>query len=102
MEEFKNFIDALEATRLLAISQALILLLSGYLGGKIISGVIAKLFQKKMTVHGQLLLKRGIFYSFFTLLAISALQHLGFDLNVLLGAAGILTVAVGFASQTSA
>ncbi|MFN9975907.1 MAG: mechanosensitive ion channel family protein, partial [Phycisphaerae bacterium] len=31
-----------------------------------------------------------------------ALDSLGFDLKVLLGAAGILTVAVGFAAQTSA
>lgn len=32
----------------------------------------------------------------------AGLEHLGFDLSVLLGAAGVLTVAVGFASQTSA
>lgn len=31
-----------------------------------------------------------------------ALKQVGFDLSVLMGAAGILTVAVGFASQTSA
>lgn len=31
-----------------------------------------------------------------------ALRQVGFDLSVLLGAAGILTVAIGFASQTSA
>lgn len=33
---------------------------------------------------------------------LAALQQLGFDLTVLLGAAGILSVAVGFAAQTSA
>ena len=33
---------------------------------------------------------------------VSALRELGFKLSVLLGAAGVLTVAVGFASQTSA
>jgi small-conductance mechanosensitive channel len=32
----------------------------------------------------------------------SALSQAGFDLSVLLGAAGVLTVALGFASQTSA
>lgn len=36
------------------------------------------------------------------LLGLMALEGLGFDLGVLLGAAGILTVAIGFASQTSA
>lgn len=32
----------------------------------------------------------------------SAMREVGFDLSVLLGAAGVLTVAVGFAAQTSA
>jgi small-conductance mechanosensitive channel len=36
------------------------------------------------------------------LFVVSALRQFGFDLTVLLGAAGIVTVAVGFASQTSA
>jgi small-conductance mechanosensitive channel len=36
------------------------------------------------------------------LFAVSALRQFGFDFAVLLGAAGIVTVAVGFASQTSA
>lgn len=102
MEEMKHLIELLEDTRLLSISQALLLLIVGYLGGRAIGGLVARLVQKKMTPHGLMLLKRGIFYGFFTLLAISALQQLGFDLHVLLGAAGILTVAIGFASQTSA
>jgi small-conductance mechanosensitive channel len=36
------------------------------------------------------------------LFVVSALRQFGFDFAVLLGAAGIVTVAVGFASQTSA
>jgi small-conductance mechanosensitive channel len=36
------------------------------------------------------------------LVVVSALHQLGVDLSILLGAAGILTVAIGFASQTSA
>lgn len=38
----------------------------------------------------------------FSLFAIAALHQLGFKLSVLLGAAGIFSVALGFASQTSA
>lgn len=41
-------------------------------------------------------------YGVFILFLISALRQFGFDFTVLLGAAGIVTVAVGFASQTSA
>ncbi len=41
-------------------------------------------------------------YAVVTLAISMALAQLGFDLRVLLGAAGILTVAIGFAAQTSA
>lgn len=36
------------------------------------------------------------------LFAVAALHQLGFNLSVLLGAAGVLSVAIGFAAQTSA
>ena len=49
-----------------------------------------------------MILRRASFYGIAGLFTASALMELGFDLSVLLGAAGILTVAIGFASQTSA
>lgn len=45
---------------------------------------------------------RGIFLGLGAVAVLSALGTLGVDLSVLLGAAGIFTVAIGFASQTSA
>jgi small-conductance mechanosensitive channel len=50
----------------------------------------------------RMLLARIASYTVLTLFAISAMRQFGFDFTVLLGAAGIVTVAVGFASQTSA
>ncbi|MDF1522711.1 MAG: mechanosensitive ion channel family protein [Trueperaceae bacterium] len=50
----------------------------------------------------RVLLARIASYTVLTLFAISAMRQFGFDFTVLLGAAGIVTVAVGFASQTSA
>lgn len=41
-------------------------------------------------------------YGVLTLAVAAALSQLGFDLKVVLGAAGVLTVAIGFAAQTSA
>lgn len=41
-------------------------------------------------------------WTVFALFTVTALHQLGFNLAVLLGAAGILSVALGFASQTSA
>jgi small-conductance mechanosensitive channel len=48
------------------------------------------------------LLARVAYYGILGLFSISALRQFGFDFTVLLGAAGIVTVALGFASQTSA
>lgn len=41
-------------------------------------------------------------YALIFLVVTTAMHQVGFDLSVLLGAAGVLTVALGFASQTSA
>lgn len=56
----------------------------------------------RLDLQQKLLFQRLIYYSLATLTVASALNQLGFDLKVLLGAAGVLTVAVGFAAQTSA
>jgi small-conductance mechanosensitive channel len=48
------------------------------------------------------LLSRLAFYGILGLFLISALRQFGFDFTVVLGAAGIVTLALGFASQTSA
>jgi small-conductance mechanosensitive channel len=48
------------------------------------------------------LLSRIAYYGILTLFFVSALRQFGFDFTVLLGAAGIVTLAIGFASQTSA
>jgi small-conductance mechanosensitive channel len=48
------------------------------------------------------LLSRISYYGILTLFFVSALRQFGFDFTVLLGAAGIVTLAIGFASQTSA
>lgn len=48
-----------------------------------------------------MILQRGSFYAIIALFLTAALIQLGFDLGILLGTAGILTVALAFASQTS-
>ncbi|MDX1590080.1 MAG: mechanosensitive ion channel family protein [Oleiphilaceae bacterium] len=52
--------------------------------------------------HQRVLLQRLVFYAIMTIFLLMALRQSGFQIGVLLGAAGILTVAIGFASQTSA
>jgi small-conductance mechanosensitive channel len=55
-----------------------------------------------LDIQQKLILKKFSYYVLATLVIAAALNQLGFDLKVILGAAGVLTVAVGFAAQTSA
>ncbi len=56
---------------------------------------------KRLRPQHALLIQRGVTYLILILTLAAALRELGVDLGVLLGAAGIVTVAVGFAAQTS-
>jgi small-conductance mechanosensitive channel len=102
MEVINEFFLMLKASPLYSTIQALILFAFGYFFAKTISSTVVKIAENKMTTHGRFLLKRTVFYTLLLLFALSSLKHVGIDLTILLGAAGIFTVAIGFASQTSA
>ena len=102
MKEIIAFIDLLKASHLFALCQAILLFIIGFILARLISSAVVKVAKHKLTAHGQLFLKRTIFYSILALVTFSALDNIGLDLSILLGAAGIFTVALGFASQTSA
>jgi len=101
LEQF-NLSNLFEAIHFVAISKATLIIVVGFFVAKFLSNLVTKFNIANMTNHGQILLKRGIFYAIMILMSMSALRELGFDLSVILGAAGILSVAIGFASQTSA
>ncbi len=101
-EEVRGSLSLLNDLYLINIGKALFIIVMGYFLAKFLSNLTLKFNFVNLTSHGQTLLKRAIFYGVMTLMFVSALRELGFDLSVILGAAGILSVAVGFASQTSA
>ena len=78
------------------------LLLLGLVLGSFLARGAGSLAEKRVSRHHQVILRRVVFYLVFTVFAMAALREVGFSLQVVLGAAGILTVAIGFASQTSA
>src|SRR5690606_4939370 len=82
--------------------RATILVLSGLLVAGLVARGSFKLMLRHFSIHASVLLKRLIYWVVLALFLASALRHLGFSLAVLLGAAGVLSVAIGFASQTSA
>jgi len=102
MEETTSTISLMEQLHIFAISKALLILIVGYFVAKIASTAVLRIDFANLGPHGKVQLRRAVFYGIFILMLFSALRELGFDLSVILGAAGILSVAIGFASQTSA
>lgn len=77
-------------------------LVVGLILASLISSGIARILRPRLKAQEAMLVKRLSYYLLFSLVVIATLHQLGFQLGVLLGAAGILSVAIGFASQTSA
>jgi len=81
---------------------AFILLIFGYAFSRWLSNAFERSMNSRFSRHQTMIARRLIFYGLFILFIISSLHQLGFELGVILGAAGIFTVAIGFASQTAA
>lgn len=100
MEQLLNTL--LDPERLLAVARGLSIVLAGLIAAPLISRTIARLASGRLEAQQALLLKRISVYSVLGLFFVTGLQQLGFNMGVLLGTAGVFTVAIGFASQTSA
>ncbi|WP_407639254.1 mechanosensitive ion channel family protein [Acinetobacter larvae] len=97
-----SVLGSFKADRISEILVALILTFIGFFLARIISNTFIRTIGTRFNAHQQLVWRRGIFYFIFMLFVVTSLKEAGFKLSVFLGAAGILTVALGFASQTSA
>lgn len=98
----ENIVEFLTTERALGILRAVILLLLGFLAASIAARLPRRLMGRHFSAHHVMLVRRVVYYGILALFFASALRELGFSLSVLLGAAGVLSVAIGFASQTSA
>lgn len=78
------------------------LLVLGSILGSLAARSVARVMSTRSSRHHTVMFRRLVFYVIFILFGVAALREAGFSLDVVLGAAGILTVAIGFASQTSA
>jgi small-conductance mechanosensitive channel len=82
--------------------RALALVLFGWLIGRLVGAAVQGLVLRT-SQHSYATLARRVAFSLVLGIAFATgLQELGFDLSLFVGAAGVLTVALGFASQTSA
>lgn len=65
------------------------------------SYVVTKFCTSRFSQHAGVLIGRIILYSGLIFVGVTILHECGFNVTALLGAAGVLGVAIGFASQTS-
>ena len=98
----KGIFTSINTDRLTEILVAIVLSLIGFLIARFVSNTFVRTIGSRFNAHQRLVWRRGIFYFIFLLFVMASLKEAGFKLSVFLGAAGILTVALGFASQTSA
>ena len=98
-----EFSDLLIGDRAISVYRATLLVLFGYVVARTLRRFVLRLLPATLSSqHQSMIIGRLVFYVVWALFIVSALRQLGFQLTALLGAAGILTVALGFASQTSA
>ncbi|MEA5445326.1 mechanosensitive ion channel family protein [Gammaproteobacteria bacterium AB-CW1] len=97
-----EILEFLTSERGLEVFRAGVLLLLGLFFAKLASVITRRVGEKYLEPQQTALLRRVVFYGIVILVLMSVLHQLGFSLTVILGAAGILSVALGFASQTSA
>lgn len=81
--------------------RALVILVLGLLMSRLVSRAMSSLGGRH-SQHHAMVARRLSLYLMVTLTFAAALNEIGFDLSVFWGAAGVLTVAFAFASQTSA
>ena len=98
----QTFWQLFESIPWAALTRALLLFLFG-LGLATLAGrSMTRMLQSRLSRHHVALMRRLVFYTIVVIFALAAMREAGFAPGVFLGAAGILTVAIGFASQTSA
>ncbi len=100
-ELWNSVVDFFSGDTAISYLKAALMVLGGLIIGRLVSGLIGRIL-KHAAAHQLLIFKRFAFYIILGVFVATALVEIGFDIRVLLGTAGILTVALGFASQTSA
>lgn len=103
MDELQRWSGELFTLRaLLPFVRAAVLLVVGFLVARMLAAGIDRAATSRLSDQHRMIARRVVFYGLMGVVIATALREVGVDLTVLLGAAGVLSVAVGFASQTSA
>ncbi len=80
----------------------LAILFVGWLAARTASRMVHRFLAGRFSAQAAMVGRLSVFYGVVFLALAMAMRAFGWDISVLLGAAGVLTVALGFAAQTSA
>lgn len=95
-------LDFLTTDRVAGVLRALLIVVVGFAVAGPLGRAVDAIVARRTTPQNAMIARRFVAYSVYVVALLSALTEMGFDLKILVGAAGVLTVALGFASQTSA
>ncbi len=101
VQQFKIWISSLPADILSRGLRIALTLGLGLFLVRVLAVVTQRYIMRKSTAQRQMIARKAISYTGFVLVVLAVLGELGVKLTALLGAAGIVGIAVGFASQTS-
>jgi small-conductance mechanosensitive channel len=73
----------------------------GYILVRLLAALTQRYLMRRSTLQSRMIARKAVTYTGFFLVLMAVLGELGVRLTALLGAAGIVGIAVGFASQTS-
>lgn len=96
-----NIFDYVSQATFFSLSKALVFIIVGIILASLLSSLAGHATKKFAHIQQQILLKRIIYFGIIILFLIPALQQLGFELGALIGAAGVITIGIGFAAKTS-
>lgn len=100
----QNIIDQMKAIPPQLFSKGILIaatIVIGFLGLRVLTALLSRTLLKKASEHNRQLGQNIVGYLGTSILLLAVLRELGVDLTALLGAAGIVGIAIGFASQTS-
>lgn len=101
-EVWQEIVGFFSSERLAVALRVAVLLVGGWLGARVLGGLAVRLAKaRRASRHIAQIVRRMVRYTILAITLLSVLSQLGFDLGVLVGAAGLLTIAFGFAAQTS-
>jgi small-conductance mechanosensitive channel len=98
---FEEFLKYFTPERLQNLFAAAVVIAVGLLAMRLLSSFARRLSKRALTPQYAMLIRKGIKYTIGVIVLFIVLHLLGVKIGALLGAAGIIGIAIGFASQTS-